>query len=187
MAVQYNFDCITNNNATNCTTGEAQLVVDVDPNGTQVDFKFSNKGPNASSITDVYFADGTLLGIATITDGPGVNFSEGANPGNLPGGASIFPAFTAKFSADSDAPPPINGVNPGESLTITFDLINGKTFADTIAALGNGDLRIGIHVQSFSNGGSESFVHVPEPGFYGLLSMGLAGLYVVVRRRRVNS
>jgi hypothetical protein len=41
-----------------------------------VNFLFTNQGPLASSITDVYFDDGTLLGIAGVTNFSGVDFSQ---------------------------------------------------------------------------------------------------------------
>ena len=189
-AFTYGFAPVTNSVATNVNAGQAQLSVTVDagsgPN--QAKFTFNNSGPAAMSITDVYFDDGTLLGIASIVNGTGVNFSQGATPGNLPGANGISPAFqtTAGFSADSNPPVQPNGVNPGESLTIIFNLLPGKTFADTISALTTptptNKLRIGIHVQGFANGGSESFVHlVPAPGAATLI--GLAGLLAARRRR----
>ncbi len=183
-SVTYPFINITGNSAYSAAAGMAQLrvtVVDWAPG--QVGFTFTNSGPDQMSITDVYFADGTLLGISTIINGPGVNFSQGATPGNLPGGNSISPAFvtTAGFSADSNPPPVANGVQPGEWLTIVFDLINGQTYADTIAAMnGAVNLRVGIHVQGFANGESESYI-TPAPGAVALL--GLGGL-VMTRRRR---
>ena len=185
--VTYGFYNITSNNLVDAMNGEAQLSVFVEagPGANQVYFQFSNTGPNAMSITDVYFDDGTLLGIASITNGSGVSFSQNASPPNLPGWNNITPAFqvTAGFSADSNPPAQPNGVNPGETLTIVFNLLGGFTFADTINALNTpGDvLRIGIHVQGFAGGGSESFVNTPTPGALGLL--GLAGL-VAARRRR---
>jgi hypothetical protein len=187
QAIPYSFTCITNNNAADCATGEAQLQVDVtDAGGGQVLFTFTNSGPNASSITDVYFDDGTLLGIASITNGTGVSFAQGASPPNLPGGASISPPFetTVGFLADSDPPAQPNGVNPGESLGILFDLQGGGTFADVVSELGTGELRIGIHVQGFAGGGSESFVNdgvVPEPT--AALLFGLGALAVARRSR----
>jgi hypothetical protein len=60
------FGCITNNLPGDCLIAEAQLTVDVtDPGGGQVLFTFSNSGPDDSSITDVYFDDGSLLDIAS--------------------------------------------------------------------------------------------------------------------------
>lgn len=187
QAVSYGFTCITGNSLTDCAIGEAQLAVDVtDPGGSQVAFTFTNAGPAASSIADVYWDDGSLLGIATITNGPGVSFSTGCSPGNLPGGNTISPAFvtTIGFCADSDPPVQPNGVNPSETLTVTFNLKPTKTFADALADLASGALRVGIHVQGYASGGSEGLVNVPEPGTLTLLAAGLAGL--AGRRRRAR-
>ena len=168
----------------------------IDAGGGQIDFVFRNSGPLASSICDVYFDDGSLLGIAdVINGGPGVSFSQGASPGDLSGGNAVDFNTTAGFNADSNQPVQPMGVNPGEMLTIRFDLINGQNFADTIAAidlaLANpgvdvvGGLRFGAHVQGLPDGESDSFVSgglvipLPTAG-----AMGLAGLALVAGRRR---
>jgi hypothetical protein len=149
-----------------------------------------NIGPAASSITGIYFDDGTLLGIASIQSGSGVSFSQGASPGNLPGANNASPAFvtTAGFSADSNPPTQPNGVNPGESLGITFNLQGVQTFDDVLMDLGDGSLRIGVHVQGFAGGGSESFVNapapVPEPGTFVLMATGLVSLLGLHRWRQ---
>lgn len=195
---------ITNNNAGAVADGMANLSVEVIDLGfnintskNQVQFKFTNT--SSSSITDVYFDDGSLLGISSITDsGAGVSFSTGGSPPNLPSGTNASPPFvtTAGFLADSDPAVSPNGVSSGEWVAITFNLINGKTYADTITALtlpnggGDGDLRIGLHVQSFaSGGGSESFINnpapVPEAETYAMMlaGLGMVGLARAVRRR----
>ena len=194
------FKAITANDVAAVATGEAQLYVDItDPGAGQMLFTFFNSGPLASSITDVYFDDGSLLGIASIDNSdPGVSFTQLATPSNLPGGSAIDPPFvtTAGFSADSDPPPTSNGVNPGESVGILFDLQPGKTADDVWDDLSLMALRIGIHVQGFEGGASESFVNngveeeeeddvIPEPAsllVWGLLATAFAA--TVWRRRR---
>ncbi len=188
-AVSYSFFNITNNGNTDVSS---QLSVDVTANGSNVDFKFTNAVGVASSIADIYFDDGTLLAIATITDsGAGVAFTDPATPGNLPGGNNASPPFvtTADFSADSDAPVATNGVNAAsEWVTITFSLQGGQTFADTLAALADGSLRIGLHVQAIgTTGGSDSYVNaVPEPATMFMMGLGLFGIGMWARRRLAN-
>jgi hypothetical protein len=169
-AISYGFENITNNNILDAAIGEAQLYVDVLPVADEENmalFIFGNIGPELSSITDVYFDDGSILGIASIDNSDdGVAFSQYASPGNLPGANNASPPFetTAGFSADSDSPAQPNGVNPYETLGIYFDLKYQQTYENVILDLASGVLRIGIHVQGFESGGSEGFIN-GEPGF----------------------
>jgi hypothetical protein len=182
-ADMYGFYNITGNNAVNAALGEAQLRMEVtDPGGGQVLFRFLNLGPAASSITDVYFDDShndgnPLVSLATITNGPGVSFSQGASPPNLPGANSVSPAFSADFDLDSIAPVESNGVNPDEWLEVKFNLATGVGFSNVIGELDAGTLRVGIHVQGFANGGSEAFINnikpMPAPGAFLLGALGL--------------
>lgn len=197
--VSYEFQCITSGQPLACAAGQAQFRLDITDqlNGStlsgQALFVFHNTGPLASSITDLYFDDGTLLSIASVRNSAGVNFSQGASPGNLPGGNGMAIPFqtSAGFSADSNPPTQPNGVNPGEYVGVLFNLINGETFNSLIAALngstlhGNGApaLRVGVHAQAFSDGNSAAFVNspvavaaVPLPGAAGLMLLGMLAL-----------
>lgn len=203
-----NFYGITSNDSTGnaVADGVANLRAEVsDIGGDSVRFKFINNS-NYSSLTDVYFADGALLGISGISSSSGVNFTGGsASPPDLPGGNSVSPAFqtTVGFLADADSPPTKNGVQDsdatGDWLVIDFSLKNGKTFADVLAALtlpGNAPtdaapwLRIGLHVQGFPVSSnktvSESFINspIPEPEAYAMLLVGLGLVGFVARRRK---
>jgi hypothetical protein len=188
----YGFYGITSNDPSGgaVADGEANLSVEViDLGSNQVQFKFFNN--STSSLTDVYFDDGTLLGIYDITGSGGVSFSQVATPGNLPGGTLATPPFvtTEDFSADSNPSVSLNGVSQGEWVAITFDLLNNKTYADTLAALNGGsDLRIGVHVQSYPGGYSEGFINnpvpVPEAETYAMMLAGLGLVGWAARRRK---
>jgi hypothetical protein len=165
--VPLSFQCITNNIASDCAIGEAQLGVEVtDLGNSQVQFDFFNSGPANSAITEVYFDDGSLLGISQVINGTGVSFVDGsASPGELPGANNISPAFetTGFFLADAQNPGPQNGVNPDEQLGIVFSLQGGQTYDNVIFELATGALRVGMHLTALDSGGSESFVNYPVP------------------------
>lgn len=200
-AAVYAFDCfVPGADAANCAAASAQISMSViDPGNGQILFEFTNRGASPLSITDIYFDDGSLLGISDVLtwSQPGVNFSVGATPRNLPGGQNLAPPFetsgggTQYFSADSNAPVQPSGVNPGERVGIVFDLLPGKTYADTLFALtvaGAADgLRVGLHLQGFADGGSVSVVNgataVPLPPAAAMLLAAVAGLGSFSRRR----
>jgi hypothetical protein len=162
----YGFSCITANTPGDCSILQAQLQLEVTAGSfNQVEFKFINSGPANSSITDVYFDDllPPVLGTpVTITDsGAGVSFKTGCSPKSLPGGNAY--SFSTSYCADSSSPTQPMGVNPGEWLKVAYTLQGGSTFAQVIAALNSGAYRVGIHVQGFATGGSESGINVPPP------------------------
>ena len=86
--------------------------------------------------------------------------------------------MTDGFLAGSQPSPSQNGVGPGEFVSIVYNRQLAGTYADVLAELTNGDLRIGIHVIAFASGGSESFINppIPEPTTALLMAIGLAGL-----------
>lgn len=188
QASTYNFSCITNNSATDCGTGETQTAMEVvNLGGNQVEFVFSMQGTHNASIAEIYFYDGTLLGIASINDNPagGVDYYEQTSRNQkLPGiGYGPTKAFAA---VDAANPAPFNGVNPSEQVGIVFDLQAGLDYNDVITALSipydpsssNGALLVGIHVTAFDSGGSESLIHhaVPLPAAAWLFGSALMGL-----------
>jgi hypothetical protein len=191
---QYGFEGITNRKAANTAVGEAQTFLDVnDTGGGLVTFTFSNIGALASSITEIYFDDTGLFvpTIQTIVNGPGVQFSPGAAPSQLPGGSEVGFVATPGLSLDSDKPK-TNGVNPGQSVGVVLELVAGKSYSDVIDAMISTDLRIGVQIKGFSSKGRESFVNVPgsppvvpEPTTAALA--GLACLGFMFRRKKKSA
>jgi len=197
----FGFSNITGNSAVNAAAGESQLSLTLADLGSgEVRFDVRNDGPEAMSITTVFFEDNTLLGFQRLIDADdngghsGVDFTpdgpgpQKASPAVLPGGSAIGFDTTGGFLADADTPQrPMNGVNPGEELGVVFALASGLSFQDLADALGR-DLRVGIHVTAFDDGGSEAFVApghpVPAPATAGLLAAGLLGLASVTFWRR---
>jgi len=197
-AALYSFYNITNTIAENVEIGISQLSVEVtDPGSDQILFTFRNIGDDACSISEVYFDDGSLLGIAELIDeghaggDSGVDFEPGANPSNLPSGNNAVPLFeaTANFSSQASNPAPDWGVNPGEYLGILFNINSEQseqTFDNVITELNSGALRIGLHVTAFELGESESFINtVPIPATAWMFGAGLVGL-IGIRRKLVS-
>lgn len=91
---------------------------------------------------------------------------EEITPGSssaLPGGSTVSFNATAALGLTAVPPPPVNGLNPGESLTWTYSLASGFDVDAVIASMNNGGLRVGLHLIVLPNDGSEGFVTVGNP------------------------
>jgi hypothetical protein len=149
-----------------------------------VDFTFYNISAIQSSVAQIYFDDGSLLDIATITNGPGTSFSEKyPGPGNLPGGELISFVADREFTIGALNPPPENGVNPtADWVRIRYNLVPGGNLASVIGELQTGELRVGIHIIDLPGGSSESAIMiVPEPAT--MLLLGIGGLFLGKRKK----
>ncbi len=176
------------------------IVSDTDLEGNsmsnKVRFSFGNNVGVQSSISEIYFDDGTLLGISElINDDDFTDFVPGeGSPGNLPGGENLVPPFetTAGFLADAQGNPS-NGVDKaGELVHIIFNLIDDQDYADVLNAIelagAEGGLRMGLHVRSIGdNEDSASYVNIPNiivpTPSAALGGLALMGLALCARRR----
>lgn len=187
----YNFECITQNSSQDAAIGARQLFLSVGESGDRVQFTFSNSGPEAAVIGQIYFYGASLLTDPQVNDTcPGVDFGEinkKVSPSQLPGFHPTAQQANALFAVGAKNPSPRNGVGPEEWVAIHYALKPSVDFQDLIDQISRGDLVIGMHVQGFEDGGSEGFVArmvpptpvIPEPATMVLL--GLGGL--VLRRR----
>ena len=194
-AATFGFTNNITNNGNPYVGGQLSVeVAGVDAN--HVSFTFSNVGLTASSITDIYFVNSPALfdssGAPSVENHPGVNFTafvgDSGPGGGLPGGTPFgFGASSLAFQADANSPNvPQSGINPGESLAIVFALLGGESLGSVIDAVFGNTLRIGLHVQSIANRGSDSYLltATPLPGALPLFVTGLVSLGLLRRRQR---
>jgi hypothetical protein len=130
------------------------------------------------TITSLFFEDGDSLLIAPSFNAAGsiggvsYDYSPG---GSLPGGDPI--AFDTVFTFKAKPSPVNNGIDPNEVGSFTF---TGSDYGTVLAAINNGEIRVGAHVQQINGSDSASYV-VPEPGTGVLALLGVAAL---LRRKR---
>lgn len=188
--------CTTNNTPANCAAMSAQVTLDVDFTPGFADFTISNTGLLPSVVTQVYWSDLTpfLTGPAILQSFTGVvnmtapGAGGACSPDHVPGTLNTW-----NYCVEATPPPSSNGINngvPGESATFRF--VYGGDIPTLAGALASGQILVGLHVQSFSNGLSEGGIftfgegdvpQVPEPGTWVLFGSGV-GLLVLARLRR---
>lgn len=184
---------------------DGQLFVTVSDLGSgQVNFRFGNNVGLPASITQIYFDAEVLLGVSSVTaiQGAGnstlVEFKYPAHPENFPNKPSNWQTTTG-LSAEANSPVSRRGINESnEYLDVAFELEQGRSFDDVIAALNQGyvdsenrGIRIGMHVQAHGDGESDSYVNdpnsptvVPAPDSAAIGVLGLVALAFGARRFR---
>ena len=197
-SVDISFTRITSNSSQNVESQFAVTATEVSGNSAVVDFIFRNNIGIQSSISEIYFDNGStssLFASGSIVEQVGTQFNYGsASPGDLPGGNSMVDTFdvTSGFLADAQGNPN-KGLNGADELVrFRFTFLGGMAFSDVVSALESDSLRIGFHVRSIGDdGNSDSFVsYMPENGAMVPLPspmlLGAAGVGLVagVRRRR---
>jgi hypothetical protein len=189
-ATPISFYNITQNSTVNAMIGEAQLSMEISETAGQVFFLFKKEGDQAAVIQAIAFDDASneLLSLSnTQIISTGVNFQYVSNY-NLPGGNQPSIGFVSDYAYNAVSPSPINGVGPNELVSIPFNYAPGSSFNKVVSSINSGDLRVGLHVIAFADGGSESFINtasVPESSSLSLLSLGLLSIagFRVSRRK----
>ena len=182
FATTYNFIGV-NANEVNVSN---QLSLNVTQIGNSVDFKFIN----ASSGVNVFmgaiyfdFLNANLFTSLNQTASVGTVSFTGITPStqNFPEGNLIGFSTNAEGDRNGGAG---NGINIGEHLILTA-LLN--PIADINSLLQSGGLRVGLHIQGYQSGGSDSYVTtpnaVPLPAAGWLFGSALIGFAGLNRRR----
>ncbi|TWT45816.1 hypothetical protein RAS1_22490 [Phycisphaerae bacterium RAS1] len=194
----FGFTKITNNAPNNISS---QLAVEVsDLGGGIVSFKVTNNVGTASNMAQIYWDETDsamdLINFGTaglsVVSGPGpvVDFSIGGTPAELPGGNNAGPAFESEFRVSADSPAPHHGLNhASDSLTVSFSLVAGKTYADVLSYMNAGTLRLGSHVTGIgTTGQSDGYVTVPGTTVPApaAIALGAIGAAMAAAFRRSN-
>ena len=165
----------------------AQLSMEVTQVGNNVDFRIINAAGGVNVfVGHIYFdfLNTNLFTSLTQTGQLGtVSFSGDATSSqNCSEGNAI--GFTTDADADRNGGAS-NGINIGEYLILSAVL---SPTADIVDLLNTGGLRVGLHMQGYAGGGSDSYVTggapsaVPVPAAAWLFMSGL-GLFGIARRR----
>ena len=182
LATTYNFIGV-NANEVNVSN---QLSLDVNQIGNSVDFKFINASGGVNVFVGNIFFDFLNANLFTDldqTNSLGTVSYTGITPSNknFPEGNGINFSTNASGDVNRGAG---NGINIGENLVLTALLSPG---ADINSLMQAGGLRIGLHVQGYRSGGSDSYVTtpnaVPLPAAGWLFGSALLGFIGLSRRQ----
>jgi len=192
---------------------EELLMTVSDASDGKVTFELFNNGTSGTdhfAVTHIYFDDGAVLGdfVSFVLSGTmverGVSFSQWGSPSELPEANNALPEFntSAGLYVSSNSPTYWDGIGPGESLSITYELLVTFDLLEAAIEAGNNldsadddadeptSLRVGLHVQGLAPNATESDSYIsgppldPEPGpvpipVPGAASLGMIGLGMV--------
>lgn len=188
------FVAVPGTNAENAAIGENQLALTVaglPPN--QAVFTVKNTGTTPSSVMGLFFDtenSSTLEGLegTEFTGSQGVNFTRAAVVAGLPGATLLTPVFVTSNGMELNAGSTTKGVSNGKSVSVTTNVAQNATLAQLLQEIDTGQIRVGVNVEGFPNGGTGSFVNlgtaIPAPAAIVLGSLG-TGLIGLLRRRKM--
>lgn len=181
-------------NASGTSTSGIDVSVSIVDNGLGgVDFVWTNASAGITGDVTQVYVENTAFSQASLANGQfladtDTDYDTSPSPGNPAGSIQFHSSawggtfFGGDPRTGGGSPVP-RSLNPGESMTMRFDLVGGATVADVIAALNNPDtLRVAAHIQRVGpNSQSVWGVSTPTPGAAGLLVLGMG---FAARRRR---
>jgi hypothetical protein len=183
-------------NSQNVSTQGLHLALELITTGSTVDFIFRNDSTIPSVVTAIYIEANTLssslLQSGSIADqSPGVLFHILAVPPSPPGSVSsvgIGGSWAGNlFTLGAASPSPHNGLGPGDSVTVRFDLADSyQTLVQSLSVTPTA-FRIVQHVQGLSDDASIWTVNqpIPAPGAGVVVLGGIA--FMAGRRRRIQA
>jgi hypothetical protein len=159
--------------------------------GPSIDFTFQNQSTTGSVISTILventpLSSMLLLNGRIVTPMPaGVNFSIASPAMNPPGSIASFggPWRGTLFAIGATSPAPQNGIGPGESLTVRFDL--GGAYTSLVQGFENNppELRIAQHIRAFGDQETSLWTlnealneSIPAPGAAVIGLLALAGV-----------
>lgn len=185
-AVLYDLTRITDNGKS-LTFEEGDFTMDITPYGGGALIVFSNHYPKDSVITKICFLDNELIEFSDFASPPisseWISFSVDSKNAMLPAGNPYGFTPHTTFGFDADPAGPKNGLHPGESLGLLFDLTDGTTYDRVIRGFNELTLRSGIHVQALPGDESESFISTPIPEPATLALVGFGALLIRHKKR----